>query len=109
MGRHFLLVLCVALAGCTPSATKTETKQEALKRYDLHGEILELDSKDKLATIKHSKIGDWMGAMTMAFPIKEEKEFSALQVGEKIDATVFVQGLDYWVADIHPQAAPQAK
>jgi Cu/Ag efflux protein CusF len=94
----FTLVL-MGLTGCAKEAPK----QPEVKHYDLHGEVLELDTKDHLAKIKHEKIGDWMGAMTMDFPIKEDSEFSALKVGQKIDATVSVQGLDYWVSGIHPQ------
>ena len=94
-----LPMLALMLAGCAKEAEKPEP----VKQYALHGEVLELESKDKLAKIKHEKIGDWMGAMTMEFPVKDEKEFADLKVGEKIDATVNVQGLNYWVADIHPQ------
>jgi len=94
-----LPLFVLTLAGCT----KEIEKAEPVKQYALHGEVLELESKDKLAKIKHEKIGDWMGAMTMEFPVKDDKEFSDLKVGEKIDATVNVQGLNYWVTDIHTQ------
>jgi Cu/Ag efflux protein CusF len=41
-----------------------------------------------------------MGDMTMDYPIKE-KDFSTLHEGDKIDATVDVQGLDYSLSNIH--------
>lgn len=82
---------------------------EQVKHYALHGQIVRLDSKDKLATIKHQKIGDWMGAMTMDFPVRDEKEFSQLREGETIDGTVFVQGMDYWVGEIRAGAAEEKK
>ena len=91
------LVICLLLGACS-----REPAPE-VKHYTIHGQIVGLDAKDKLATIKHQKIEGWMGAMTMDFPVREEKEFSALHEGEKIDGTVFVQGLDYWVGDIHTQ------
>jgi Cu/Ag efflux protein CusF len=47
-----------------------------------------------------------MEAMTMEFPVKDQPEFDKLRAGEKINATVFVQGNNYWVADIHEDAAP---
>jgi Cu/Ag efflux protein CusF len=92
-----LLGFCLTIAACT-----REPAPE-VKRYAIHGQIVRLDGKDKLATIKHQKIEGWMGAMTMDFPVKDDKEFSALHEGDKIDATVFVQGLDYWVGDVHTQ------
>ena len=35
--------------------------------------------------------------MTMEFPVKDQAEFDKLRAGEKINATVFVQGNSYWV------------
>ena len=83
-----------------------EAKDQPIRQYALHGEVLRLDSQGRIAAIKHEKIGDWMEAMTMEFPVKDQPEFDKLRAGEKINATVFVQGNSYWVADIHEDAAP---
>jgi Cu/Ag efflux protein CusF len=88
--------LCVFV---TLTACRREPTPE-VKHYSMHGQIIRLDEKDKLATIKHDKIEGWMGAMTMDYPIKE-KDFSTLHEGDKIDATVDVQGLDYSLSNIH--------
>jgi Cu/Ag efflux protein CusF len=93
-----LLGLCLMLGACSHESPPAPE----VKQYSIHGQIVRLDGKDKLATIKHQKIEGWMGAMTMDFPVKDEKEFSALHEGETIDATVFVQGLEYWVGGIRP-------
>jgi Cu/Ag efflux protein CusF len=96
MGRlGFPACLCFVLgiAACHKEAAPE------VKHYSMHGQIIRLDEKDKLATIKHDKIEGWMGAMTMDYPIKE-KDFSNLHEGDKIDATVDVQGLDYSLSDI---------
>jgi len=81
-------------------------KDEPVRRYPLHGEVLRLDAQGKIAAIKHEKIGDWMEAMTMEFPVREASEFDKLRSGETINATVYVQGDHYWVAEIHEVAAP---
>jgi len=94
---RFATLLCL---GVILTACSREPVPE-VKHYTIHGQIVRLDAKDKLATIKHQKIEGWMGAMTMDFPVRDEKDFSALHEGDKIDATVFVQGLDYWVGDVH--------
>ena len=102
-----LLPLILMLAACQQSpqpaavATKDESKQ-AIREYALHGEVLRVDPKDRIAAIKHDAIGDWMGAMTMEFPIKDQKDLEALKPGQKINATVHVQGdTIYWVDQIH--------
>ena len=36
----------------------------------------------------------------MTFPVKDPKDFSSLQVGHCIDATVLVQGDNFWIGDV---------
>ena len=43
----------------------------------------------------------------MEYPVKDQPGFSTLHPNDCIDATVFVQGADFWVADVkHANAAP---
>ena len=70
------------------------------KKYAMHGEIVALNQQEHIATIKHDKIGDWMGAMTMEYPIKNPADWQKLAVGERIDATVFVSPENYYVGDV---------
>jgi Cu/Ag efflux protein CusF len=112
--RLWFACLFLALAGCQKSsvtAVKQEAKDETLHRYALHGEVLRLDPLGKIAAIKHQKIGDWMEAMTMEFPVKDPADFNKLREGEKISGTVFVQGTTYWVGEIQEDtgAAPASK
>jgi len=101
--------LFLILAACQQQTTVTEeAKNEPVARYPLHGEVLQLDAQGKIAKIKHEKIGDWMEAMTMEYPVKDQAEFDKLHAGETINATVYVQGNSYWVGDIHEDAAPAA-
>jgi Cu/Ag efflux protein CusF len=107
-----VVVFSVVLAACqqaTLTAVKEEAKDEPVRQYALHGEVLRLDPQGKIAAIKHEAIGDWMGAMTMEFPVKDQPEFDKLRAGEKINATVFVQGNSYWVGEIHEDTPPAAK
>jgi Cu/Ag efflux protein CusF len=104
--RTCLIALFLLLAGCRQPVVQEEAKDEPVRRYALHGEVLRLDSQGRIAAIKHEKIGDWMEAMTMEFPVKDQAEFDKLRAGETINATVFVQGNSYWVADVHEESAP---
>jgi Cu/Ag efflux protein CusF len=100
--------LFMLLVGCQQATVTSEKegKDEPVKRYALHGQVLRLDTQGKIAAIKHEKIGDWMEAMTMEFPVKEQSAFDKLREGEKINATVFVQGNSYWVGEIQEDAGP---
>ena len=103
------------LAACQQTSVKEEAKDAQVKQYPMHGEVLRLDTKGKIAAIKSGKIGDWMEAMTMEYPVKDKTEFDKLHIGDTIDATVYVQGNSYWVADIRegtaaaPATAPASK
>ncbi|MBS1856347.1 MAG: copper-binding protein [Acidobacteria bacterium] len=86
--------LLIALAGCG-------TKQEApAKRYPMQGVIKALDTRTKSAMIDAGKIGDWMEAMTMEYPVKPDAEFAKLHVGDRIEATVVVSDERYYVTDV---------
>ena len=86
-------LLAAAFAGCG------EKKAEA-KRYPMQGEVKSLDPSTRTATIAAGKIGDWMEAMTMEYPVKPDGEFQKLHVGDRIEATVVVSGADYYVTDV---------
>jgi Cu/Ag efflux protein CusF len=96
--------LLALLAACqqapVASTVKEDAKDEPVKQYAMHGEVLRLDTQGKIAAIKAGTIGDWMEAMTMEYPVKEQPEFDKLHVGDKIDATVYVQGNSYWIGGV---------
>lgn len=77
-----------------------------VKRYELHGKIVRLDPQNHTAVINGEKIPGWMEAMTMDYPVKVQSDYQRLHPGEQIQATVYVQGLNYWIGNIHPEAPP---
>src|ERR1039458_10284544 len=85
-------LLLLMLAGCARKAP--------VKRYPMHGEIKALDASAHSATIAAGKIGDWMEAMTMEYPVKPNAEFQKLHVGDRIEATVMVGDPAYYVTEI---------
>ncbi len=112
--KKILLVGGVALflMGCssgTPAAAPVVAagasgQAVAVKRYPMHGKVLAVNATEKSAKIEAGPIGDWMGAMTMNYPVKDPAELSKMTAGEMIDATVVVDGDDFWVADVKPAA-----
>ena len=87
-----MVPVLLMLAGCA--------SKKAEKRYPMQGEIMALDASAHTATIAAGKIGDWMEAMTMEYPVKPDAEFQKLHVGDKIEATVIVGDPSYYVTDI---------
>jgi Cu/Ag efflux protein CusF len=98
------LILMLLTLGCGSK----EAPKTPIKRYPMHGVVEKLDPAAKLATIKHEKIGDWMDAMTMDFPVRDQAEFAKLHVGDKMAATVFVQDVDYWISEIQVEQPADA-
>jgi Cu/Ag efflux protein CusF len=90
--RTTVLWLALALAGC---GAKDQTKH-----YAMEGEVKALDPAAKTATIAHGKIGDWMEAMTMEYSVKPDAEFQKLHAGDRIQATVVVDGDKYYLTDV---------
>jgi Cu/Ag efflux protein CusF len=88
-----IVVLALALAGC-------RAKLPEGKRYPVQGEIKALDATAKSATIDGGKIGDWMDAMTMEYPVKPDADFQKLHVGDHIQATVVISDPGYYVTDV---------
>ncbi len=105
MNRFIFCLGLALLAIGVATSCSNPTPPEPEKHYQLIGEVKALDDKVQTATIQHQAIGDWMGAMTMEFPVRSKVEFTQLHVGDKITATVNVQGNDYNISGIHKQAA----
>ena len=103
---RLLSLISVAVLLVMLGCSSAPTPKGPVKRYPMHGQVEKLDPAAKLATIKHEKIGDWMEAMTMDFPVRDQAEFAKLHVGDKMAATVFVQDTDYWIGEIQVEQAP---
>jgi Cu/Ag efflux protein CusF len=101
-----LMILGVAVACNRPTspsaASSGKESQEPLKQYPMRGSVIRVDPEGHLATIKSQKIEGWMEAMTMDYPVKDPADLAKLRPGVAIAATVFVQGLNYWVGDVRP-------
>jgi protein SCO1/2 len=89
-----ILLLALALCGCKAKPNVP------IERYKLDGVVVSLDPNAQTAKIDGQNIAGWMDAMTMDYPVKDKSEFGALQEKEHITATVFVQGLNYWIGEI---------
>ena len=92
-------LICVVFALFLTGCQRNPTAQPA-KEYQMQGEVVGLDPAAHLATVKAGKIEGWMEAMTMEYPVKPDSEFQKLHVGDKIEATVVVADVIYYVTEI---------
>jgi Cu/Ag efflux protein CusF len=86
------LLLALALVGCG-------SKEEG-KRYPVQADVISVDQTAKSATLATGKVGDWMDAMTMEYPVKPDGDLAKLHTGDHIEATVVVQGPKYYVTGV---------
>jgi Cu/Ag efflux protein CusF len=95
-----ILLLVLTLCACKEQAAKP-VSNAPVERYQLDGIVVSLDPKGQIAKINGQKIEGYMEAMTMEYPVKDRAEFDSLHVADHITATVFVQGLNYSIGEIH--------
>lgn len=96
MKTAILVLAALLLAACAGKAP------EPVKQYPMRGVVTQLDPEHQVATIKHEDIPGFMHAMTMEYGVRDKQDFAKLHNGDSIQATVFVQGDDYWVGNIRP-------
>jgi Cu/Ag efflux protein CusF len=108
MERAFASLLMVTVfAACNRAPAPTKDSNEPLRQYSMRGVVIRLDPEGHIATLKNEKIEGWMESMTMDFPVKDQTDFNKLHAGDTIRATVFVQGLEYWVGKVQPDNSPR--
>jgi protein SCO1/2 len=94
-------------AGCSPksaSTPSTPAASAAAATYPLRGVITELLPAQSELMVKHEDIPGFMPAMTMLFKV-DAATFKAAAKGQTIAATLYKQGDDFWLRDVHPTAA----
>ena len=104
MGRNWILsfaglslLLWLGACGSQPaqeqSAAPAEPASPAAsgeQRHDLHGKVVSVDKAAKSVTVDHDEIPDFMGAMAMPYPVKDESLLDSLKAGDEVNAEVVV-------------------
>jgi protein SCO1/2 len=95
-------ILTFALFALSASAQPTAPALSTTN-HEIHpatGVVTEIAPAEKKVTIKHDAIPDYMGAMTMAFDVKDTNELTGLARGDAVSFRVIVQGNDGWIDQI---------
>jgi len=92
--------------GATASAqtiaalNKAQLSGAPLERHPMKGKILSIDKQYHQVIIEHEEIPGYMGAMAMPFPLKDEKLYDLLKVGNQIRATLVVAQSAWWLDEV---------
>ena len=93
---------CLTAAAILLLASCASVPKKPVRTCEVRGEVIRVDSQVRTAVIRHHQICDWMGPMTMEFPVRDERDFNALKPGSKIKATVYIGDPEFWIAGVHP-------
>jgi hypothetical protein len=107
----FMLALFV-LDGCSSrqeASAPAPTQTAAIKRYPMHGKVLSVNTADKTAKIDAEEIPGWMAKMTMDYPVKDSADLAKMAPDKNIEATVFVEGDNFWLGEVKDAPATQEK
>jgi protein SCO1/2 len=106
--RLLFSVILSALLVTACQKTPTEPASAEVKRYPLKGKVVSVDRASGKAKIDHEEIPDFMPAMQMDFPIREEWVWEELIPGAEIRAELVVDNTakePYWLEKIGILAA----
>ncbi len=106
--RNFLLILLSVLffSACQKPQTQPQNASADAKRYTLRGKVVAVDKAHKKASIAHEDVENYMPAMTMDFPIKDDWVFDELSKDADIRADLVVEKDGFWLENVAIVAAP---
>jgi protein SCO1/2 len=112
-GLVLLMLLAPALPGCRkkselpanapvrPALTSVPPPSASAKRYPLKGVVVAVLASKPEIVVRHEEIPGYMAAMTMPFPVRDDpKVVGLLRPGDRIEATLVVDGGAYFVEEI---------
>ncbi len=83
------------VASSSPKPAQPPRATAAEQRYHLKGKVISVERESRQVTIEHEEIKGYMGAMTMPFPLNDEKALGRIKKNDLIEATLIV-GVGQW-------------
>lgn len=91
-----LIIAVLILSACRPSQSAqtgtapTETQPASAKRYPLTGRVVSIDKPNQSLIIDGDEIPGFMGAMQMAYDVKDPRILEKVSPGDQIKAEIVV-------------------
>jgi protein SCO1/2 len=104
--RQLLLIVAVSLLVVVQSS-RLNAQQTGAKRYQLKGTVVSVDVGHSQLTIDMEAIPGYMDAMTMSYRVAGSSVLKTLKKGDRIRATLVVQGQDEHLENITIVPPPQ--
>ena len=83
-----------------PQAQQAQPTEQKTERHELKGKVVSIDKAGKSVTVDHQEIPGFMGAMTMPYPVKDERLLDNLSPGDQVDAQVVADSASMWLEHI---------
>jgi protein SCO1 len=93
-------VLGAAIACGGSVVDKPQPAASQAVRYDLKGKVVSIDRSSRRITVDHEAIPGFMGAMTMAYPVRDARALDKLSAGDEVTAKLVASDGTYWLEDI---------
>ena len=106
VSRSLLFVISLYLLALAPWQW---LKADQTKRYPLTGTVVSVDVSHYQLTVDMEAIPGYMDAMTMPYKVPDNSVLKTLKKGQRIRATVVVQGDDEHLENITVVSSPQTK
>ena len=87
------LFLTIAVLSCG----KKQENDTDLVTFRLRGRVVEIDTADKVVTIAHEEIPNYMHAMTMPFKVRRPELLRGVEPGDSVYATLAVTRVASWL------------
>jgi protein SCO1/2 len=90
--RAFIVVCAAAAAACSRAPEP--------RRFEVHGQILGLDTARREVLVDHEDIKGFMPAMTMRYRVRDASLLEGRQVGDLVTATLVVEDVDSYLTSL---------
>jgi protein SCO1/2 len=96
--KHIIIAVLLFLTFCISSSCRPETP--AAQRHELKGKVVSVEKDKHIVTVAHESIKDVMESMTMPFTVRDDWPFEVLAPGDRITATLVVDGPESWLENV---------
>jgi protein SCO1/2 len=83
------------IASASPKPAQPASRPPAEQRFQFKGKVISVERELRQVTVEHEEIKGYMGAMTMPFPVNDEKALERIKKNDRIEATLVI-GVGKW-------------